>query len=72
MLMVRAVRRTSKGIRVLLQAQVGDEVGRLVLVPLHYVPRRAALAVARMGEGGGRVFSAQRAGARGGALVLGG
>jgi hypothetical protein len=58
---VGAVQPTSKGIRVLFQTQVCDEVCRLVFIPLHYVTRRTALAIARMGEGGGRVFCAQRA-----------
>jgi hypothetical protein len=64
--------RTSKGIRVLLEAKVGDEVGRLVLVPLHDVAGGAALAVAGMGKGGRCVFSAQRPRAGGRALVLDG
>lgn len=64
--------RTSKGIRVLLEAEVGYEVGRLVFIPLHDVPCWAALAVAGMGKGGGCVFGAERAGAGRRAFVLDG
>lgn len=54
----------------MLEAEVGYEVGRLVFIPLHDVPRWAALAVAGMGKGGGRVFGAERARAGRRAFVL--
>jgi hypothetical protein len=61
-----------KRVAVLLEPQVADVVGHLLGAPVDNQPRRADAAVPAVGEGGGRVLGAQRAGAGGRALVLGG
>ncbi len=63
---------TNKRVGILLQAEVCDEVGCLVGGPLHYVSCGAALAVSRVGEGGGRVLGAERPRACRRAFVLSG
>lgn len=63
---------TSKCVGILLEAQVGYEVGDLVLGPFHDQAGRTALAVSRVGKGCRGVFGAQRAGAGGRVFVLGG
>jgi hypothetical protein len=61
-----------KRVAVLLEPQVADVVGHLLGAPVDNQPRRADAAVPAVGEGGGRVLGAQRAGAGGRALVLDG
>ena len=55
---LRVMSRTNKRVCILLQAEICYKVGRLVGRPLHYVTGGAALAVPRVGEGGGSVLGA--------------
>jgi len=53
-----AMPRTSESASILVQAQTRDEAGGLVFAPLGDEASRAALAVSRVGECGGRVLGA--------------